>query len=142
MADQTSEMTITPGLIRHAHWLLRTALASVFVFHGVDKFLGTGVAGFAQAMNLPLAIALLVALGEIGAGIFLLLGGVIAGQTGAVITRLGAAGMVVILLGAVFMAHWGQWHFMATPTHPMGGMQFQVTMAMMTVYLMIKGNNA
>ena len=142
MSDQTYDPTVTPGLAQHAHWLLRAALASVFLFHGIDKFLGSGVAGFAQAMDLPVMIAFLVALGEVGAGIFILLGGIIAGLTGAAITRLGAVGMIVILLGAILMAHWGQWHFMATPTHPMGGMQFQVTLAMMSAYMLIKGNHA
>jgi len=142
MTDHTSDPTVAPALTRHGHWLLRAALASVFLFHGVDKFLGSGIAGFAQAMDLPVMIALLVALGEVGGGIFILLGGVVAGLAGAVITRLGAAGMIVILLGAVFIAHWGQWHFMATATHPMGGMQFQVTLAMMSAYMLIKGNHA
>ncbi len=39
------------------------------------------------------------------------------------------------------MVHWGQWHFMSTETHPMGGMQFQVTLLFMAHYLLIKGNN-
>lgn len=142
MTEHTSDPAISPTLTRQAHWVLRAALASVFLFHGVDKFLGGGIAGFAQAMDLPTIIALFVALGEIGAGIFILLGGAITGLLGSTITRFGALGMIVILLGAVFMAHWGQWHFMATPTHPMGDMQFQITLALMSVYMLIKGNNA
>ncbi len=142
MTDHTSDPTVAPGLTRHAHWLLRAALASVFIFHGIDKFLGGGIAGFAQAMDLPVVIAFLVALGELGAGIFILLGGFVSGLLGAAITRLGALGMIVILLGAILMVHWGQWHFMSTPTHPMGGMQFQVTLALMSVYMLIKGNRA
>ena len=140
MTDQTSDPTVSPALKRHAHWILRVALASVFVYHGIDKFLGSGIAGFAQIMGLPETVALLVALGEIGAGIFILLGGVVAGLAGALITRLGAVGMIVILLGAIFMAHWGQWHFMPTSTHPVGGMQFQVTLALVSAYMLIKGN--
>ena len=145
MTDHTSDPTIAGGLTRHAHWLLRVALASVFLFHGIDKFLGGGINGFAQIMGLPVmlaVLAVLVALGEIGAGVFILLGSAIAGLTGALLTRLGALAMIVILLGAIFMAHWGQWHFMATPTHPMGGMQFQVTLALISLYLLIKGNRA
>lgn len=142
MTDHTYDPTVAAGLTRHAHWLLRAALASVFLFHGIDKFLGSGIAGFAQAMGLPVVIAFLVGLGEFGAGVFILLGGVVSGLVGAVITRLGALGMIVILLGAVFMVHWGQWHFMSTPTHPMGGMQFQATLALMSLYMLIKGNRA
>jgi putative oxidoreductase len=142
MTHHTSDSSVAPWLTQNAHWLLRVSLASVFLFHGIDKFLGNGVAGFAQAMDLPVIIALLVAAGEVGAGVFILLGGVVGGLLGSAITRLGAAGMIVILLGAIFMVHWGQWHFMATATHPMGGMQFQVTLALMSAYLMIKGNRA
>jgi hypothetical protein len=37
-------------------------------------------------------------------------------------------------------AHWGQWHFMPSETHPMGGMQFQVTLLAILVYLVLNGN--
>lgn len=142
MTNQTSDPTISPSLRRHAHWILRVALASVFVYHGVDKFIGAGIAGFAQGMGLPENIALLVAVGELGAGTFILLGGLIPERSGGTITRLGAVGMIVILLGAIFMAHWGQWHFMPTATHPAGGMEFQVTLAFLSAYMLIKGNDA
>lgn len=121
---------------RHTHWLLRAAMASVFLYQGVDKFLGSGITGFAAVMELPVAIALPVALAEIGTGVLVLLGAFAGGW----ITRLGAALAVPVLLGAIFMEHWGQWHFMATPTHPLGGMQFQVTLLLLALYLMIRGN--
>lgn len=140
MANTRSDPVIAPGLTRNAHWLLRAALATVFIFHGLDKFLGGGITGFAQGMGLPPQVALLVAVGELGAGTFMLLGGLIAERSGGTITRLGAIGMIVILLGAIFMAHWGQWHFMPTATHPVGGMEFQVTLAFMSAYMLIKGN--
>jgi putative oxidoreductase len=88
-------------------------------------------------MELPIFIALLVALAEAGGGILVFIGGF----TKDWITRLGALAIVPVMLGAIFMVHWGQWHFMSTETHPMGGMQFEVTLLFMALYLLIKGNN-
>ncbi|WP_280542673.1 DoxX family protein [Chromohalobacter sp. 11-W] len=124
-----------------AHWLLRAAMASVFLYTGVDKFAGAGIQGFAQIMALPWIIALAVALGEIAAGALILLGGLVAGPVGDAITRVGALLAVPILLGAIFMEHWGQWHFMATASHPLGGMMFQVTLILIALFLMARGNH-
>ncbi|MCW4152142.1 DoxX family protein [Halomonas sp. 18H] len=123
-----------------SHWLLRIAIAGVFLYTGVDKFAGSGIQGFAQVMGLPFLIALAAALGEIAAGVLVLLGGLIKGDFGSLVTRLAGLIAVCILLGAIFMEHWGQWHFMASATHPLGGMMFQVTLALMALYLVAKGN--
>lgn len=120
----------------HAHWLLRGALASVFIYMGIDKFLGGGIEMFAAMMDLPYMIALLVALTEIGAGVLIIAGAL----TNDWISRLGALMTVPVLLGAIVMEHWGQWHFMATPTHPLGGMVFQVTLLLVALYILIRGN--
>lgn len=125
-------------LSRHAHWVLRFALASVFVYHGIDKFMGGGIAEFSGAMGLPWGIALLVALTEIGAGLLVIAGAFTSGW----ITRLGALLVIPVMLGAIFMVHLGQWHFMATSTHPLGGMQFQMTLLMIALYLLIRGNQS
>ncbi|WP_372613962.1 DoxX family protein [Halomonas sp.] len=127
---------------RHAHWLLRFALASVFLYMGIDKFMGSGIGEFSRMMELSVVLGAAVALGEITAGLLILLGGVATNPLGDLITRLGALIMAPILLGAIFMVHWGQWHFMATATHPLGGMMFQVTLVMLAGYLLVKGNHA
>lgn len=139
MATHTEprDETLEPAY-RHAHWALRFALASVFIYHGVDKFMGGGVAEFATAMGLPWIMGLLVALTEIAAGVLVVAGALV----NTWVTRLGALLVVPIMLGAIVMEHWGQWHFMATATHPLGGMQFQVTLLMVAVYLLIRGNDA
>jgi len=121
---------------RHAHWFIRAAFVSVFLYMGIDKFMGNGIAGFAAVMELPYLMALLVALAEIGAGVFIVLGALTNGW----ITRLGAVMTVPVLLGAIVMEHWGQWHFMATPTHPLGGMMFQVTLLFVALYILVRGN--
>jgi putative oxidoreductase len=140
-APPAAQTDAASGFARHAHWALRIALASVFIYHGLDKFIGgAGPAGFAAAMGLPAIVGFLVALGEIGAGAFVILGGFMRNAMGELVTRLGALGAIVILLGAIFMVHMGQWNFMPTATHPMGGMEFQATLMFIAVYLLSKGN--
>lgn len=119
------------------HWLLRFPLIGVFLYMGVDKFMGGGIDEFAQMMRFPWLIAVLVPLAEISAGVLILAGAF----TGSWITRLGALLTLPVLLGAIFMVHWGQWHFMPSATHPMGGMMFQVTLFMLALYLLIRGND-
>ena len=121
---------------RHAHWFVRAAFLSVFLYTGIDKFMGSGIDGFAAVMELPYLMALLVALAEIGAGALIVLGGLTNGW----ITRLGAVMTVPVMLGAIVMEHWGQWHFMATPTHPLGSMMFQVTLLLVALYILVRGN--
>ena len=127
-------MATLSTLAQHAHWALRIAISSVFLYHGLDK-LGN-LAGFAEMAAMPVAIATLVALAEAGGGILVFVGGFSKDW----MTRLGALMIIPVMLGAIFMVHWGQWHFMATETHPMGGMQFQVTLLLISVYLLLKGN--
>lgn len=121
---------------RHAHWVLRAGLAAVFLYMGIDKFMGGGIGGFASVFGLPVFLATLVALGEIGAGLLILLGG----ATNGWITRLSALGMIGILLGAIFMAKWGQWHFAPSAGYPLGGMMFEVTMLALAIYFLVRGN--
>jgi putative oxidoreductase len=120
----------------HAHWALRLALASVFIYHGAQK-LG-GVEGFAQMMNLSYATALAVALAEFVGGILIVAGGF----TRASVTRLGAALFVPVMAGAIALVHWGQWNFVANESYPMGGSEFQVTLLLISLYFVLKGNRA
>ncbi len=120
----------------YAHWLLRTPLALVMLYHGLDKWLGSGLAGFAEGIGLPFAVAAAVATSEVAAGLCLLIGAI----AGDWITRLGAALACPVLLGAIFMVHWGQWHFLPSASHPMGGLEFQVTLLFLATYLLIRGN--
>jgi len=134
----STEDPTTTALDNHAHWLLRLALASIFIYYGIDKFMGGGIAEFSGATGLPAPLATLVALTELGAGVLVLIGAV----TSTWITRLGAFLVFPVMIGAIFMVHWGQWHMMPTPTHPMGGMGFQVTLLFVAGYLFIRGNKA
>ena len=118
----------------HAHWLLRVALGSVFLIHGLDKVLG--LAGFSQMMGISLPISALVAFAEVAGG-----AGIIVGTfTRDIVTRLAGLAVIPVMLGAIFMVHWGQWSFMSSTTHPAGGMEFQVVLLLVAVYFLISGN--
>ena len=120
----------------HAHWALRIALASVFIFHGVGKF--AGLEQFAQMMNLSMVTAILVALAETAGGVMVLFGSL----TRDWITRIGAAMLLPVMAGAIVMVHWGQWSFVPSENFPMGGMEFQVVLALLALFFVLKGNRA
>lgn len=125
------------ALKNNAHWLLRIALASVFLFHGIGKFAGEGgINGFAAMMELPYIVALLVALAEVGGGLGILVGGF--GLP--LISRLSGLAMIPVLLGAIFLVHWGQWSFVASESHPMGGMEFQVVLLLLATFFAVGGD--
>jgi putative oxidoreductase len=118
----------------NAHWLLRAAFAGVFIFHGLGKLLD--LSGFAGMMGLSIPIAVLVALAEVAGGF----GIVIGAFTKDFVTRLAGLAIIPVMLGAIFMVHWGQWSFMASDTHPAGGMEFQVVLLLIATYFLITGN--
>lgn len=130
-------MKILDNISPQAHWCLRIALASVFLYHGLTKFPMLGQ--LAEMMKMPVYMIALIALMETGGAVLILLGGFLKDW----MTRLGALMIIPVMLGAIFMVHWGQWNnFAHTETHPMGGMEFQVTLLLIALYLFIKGNNA
>ncbi len=124
------------GLAGHVHWLLRVALSSVYLYHGITKL--PALEGIANMQGLPLAIVLLVPLGEIVGGALIVLGGFMSGEDRRWLTRFGDLMFTPVIIGAIVLFHWGQWTFVSTATHPMGGMEFQVTLLLMQLYLLIK----
>ncbi len=120
----------------YAHWLLRIALASVFLYHGILKVMALG--GFVEMSGLPMPVAALVAFAEVAGG-----AGIIVGAfTNDLITRLAALAIVPVMLGAIFMVHWGQWNFLASDSHPMGGIEFQAVLLLIALYFLVTGNAA
>ena len=118
-----------------AHWAPRVALASVFIYHGTTKF--PVAQGMAEMMGMPIAMIYLLATMEVGGALLVLLGGFGAAWA----TRLGAVIISPVMLGAIFMVHWPRWSFVATDSHPMGGMEFQVTLLLILLYLFVRGNS-
>ncbi len=120
----------------YAHWLLRIALASVFLYHGILKVIALG--GFVEMSGLPMPVAALVAFAEVAGG-----AGIIVGAfTNDLITRLAALAIIPVMLGAIFMVHWGQWNFLVSESHPMGGIEFQTVVLLIALYFLIMGNAA
>lgn len=122
----------------NAHWLLRIALASVLVFHGLLKF--TNLDGFAQMLPISYLEVVLVALAETGGGLLILLGGFRDDRFSDFATRIGAALNIPVIVGAIAIVHWGRWNFVPSESHPMGGFEFQAVLLLLTVFLVITGN--
>ncbi len=131
-----TEEDFSQRLGTYAHWALRAALASVFIYHGAQKL--SGLDQFAHMMNLSYAVALLVALAEFVGGILVVTGGF----TRDWVTRLGAGFFIPVMIGALALVHWGQWSFVPTESYPMGGSEFQVTLLLISLYFVLKGNRA
>ena len=125
-------------LTNNAHWLLRIALASVFIYHGVLKFLNLD--GFAQMLPISYFQVVLVALAETGGGLLVLAGGFGADRISDLATRVGAALNIPVIIGAITIVHWGQWNFVPSETHPMGGFEFQTVLLLLMLYLSFTGN--
>ena len=120
----------------YAHWLLRIALASVFLYHGFGKVVNLG--GFVEMTGLPMPVAALVTFAEVAGGAGIIIGAF----TNDLITRLAGLAIVPVMLGAIFMNHWGQWSFLASETHPMGGIEFQTVLLLIALYFLVVGNAA
>ncbi len=127
-------------LTSNAHWLLRIALASVFVFHGVLKLMN--LEGFAQMLPISYTEVVLVALAETGGGLLVLFGGLGNDRIFDLATRIGAALNIPVIIGAISMIHWGRWNFLPSETHPLGGFEFQAVLLLIMLFLVITGNRS
>ena len=89
-------------------WLLRLSLGTSFILHGLGKFPmpADGMVKLFESKGIlfPELTASLVALGEVGAGAAVIIGGFL-GAAGHLVTRLGGGAVVVIMIGALLIAH-------------------------------------
>ena len=119
-------------------WLLRLSLGTSFILHGLGKFPmpADGMVKLFENKGIlfPELTASLVALGEVGAGAAVIIGGFL-GATGHLVTRLGGGAVAVIMIGALFIAHpdWliTQKLFMSE----------QIFLLALGTYFAIRGNN-
>ena len=125
-------------LTTKAHWLLRATLASVFAYHGLLK-LGN-LEGFAAMLPISYSSVVLVTLAETFGGVLILIGGLGRTHVFDMITRIGAALNVPVMLGAIWLVHWGRWNFVPSEDHPMGGMEFQVVLLLIMLFFIAVGN--
>lgn len=127
------------NLKANAHWLLRAVLAAVFLYHGLTKF--PAAAMMAKGMGMPIAMIYMLGMMEAVGGILILLGG-LKQSWSALATKIATVIFAIVMIGAIAMVHWPQWSFVATPEKPMGGMEFQVTLLALSVYLFLKAEEA
>ena len=130
-------MKIQDRLTANAHWLLRISVVSVFLYHGILKF--SNLQGFAGMLPISFTEVVFVALANVGSAL-IILGGFRNDVLSDLATRIGAALNIPVMIGAISLVHWGRWNFVPTDTHPMGGMEFQVTLALIMLFLAITGN--
>jgi putative oxidoreductase len=126
-------------LTTNAHWFLRIALASVFIYHGLLKF--SNLEAFAQMLPISYLQVVLVAAAETGGGLLVLLGGFRDDALSDLATRIGAALNLPVIIGAIVLVHWGRWNFVPSETHPMGGFEFQAVLTFVMLYVAITGNS-
>jgi uncharacterized membrane protein YphA (DoxX/SURF4 family) len=122
-----------------APWLLRLSLGISFFLHGYGKFplppQKMVVSFESKGIIWPELITSLVALGEVIAGIGIVLGGLLFNQLGNLITRLSGGAVVVIMIGAFAIAH-PDW-FITKDLF----MSEQIFLFILGLYFAIKGNN-
>ena len=101
--------SIAKPLIPITPWLLRLGLGTSFILHGIGKFPlpPEKMVTWFESMGYmyPEIVTSLVALGEVGAGVGIILGGLLNNHVGNLITRLSGGAVGVIMLGAIFIAH-------------------------------------
>ena len=130
--------SIAKPLIPITPWLLRLGLGTSFILHGIGKFPlpPEKMVTWFESMGYmyPEIVTSLVALGEVGAGAGIILGGLLNHHVGNLITRLSGGAVGVIMLGAIFIAH-SDW--LVTKKLFMSE---QIFLFLIGLYFAIKGN--
>ena len=130
--------SIAKPLVPITPWLLRLGLGTSFILHGLGKFPlpPEKMVTWFESMGYmqPEIVTSLVALGEVGAGVGIILGGLINNHVGNLITRLSGGAVGVIMLGAIFIAH-SDW--LVTKKLFMSE---QIFLFLIGLYFAIKGN--
>ena len=118
----------------YGHWLLRVALAGVFVIHGIGNFMN--MTGFAQTLHVPTFVATVLALAEIVGGILVFVGGFLEDW----MTRLGALLLIPVLLMVMLMT--GDMSLTLSRIDVMSGMGYMIVLVLISLYVLLKGNKA
>ena len=115
-------------------WLLRLGLGISFIFHGLGKF-PLPPQKLIDYFGFSPELASFVAISELGAGILLILGGVLKGHVGNLVTRFAAGVIVIVMTFAFILAH-SDWFIT-----PKLFMSEQIFLMIIGLYFFIKGNN-
>ena len=128
---------IANPLFGFADWIIRLGLGISFFLHGFGK-LPLDASGL-LASNLGYPIALMVAWGEVLAGLGIILGGLIAGTIGSLITRISGGAIGVIMIGAISIAH-SNWGIFFGERGSVLFASEQLFLLLLGIYFAIKGN--
>jgi putative oxidoreductase len=108
---------------------IRIACSAVFLFHGstilFGAFGGPGPAKFAGFIHAPLIVGYLVGIGQFFGAIGILLG---------VFARIAAAGIAIIMLGAIYLVHLPRGFDISH-----GGFEYAFTLLLIAVALVFTG---
>ena len=131
--------SIAKPMIPIAPWLLRLGLGTSFILHGIGKLPlpPEKMVTWFESMGYmyPELVTSLVAIGEIAAGVGIILGGLISGHIGNLISRLSGGAVVVIMIGAIVIAH-SDWLITKKLI-----MSEQIFLLILGLYFSIKGND-
>ena len=116
-----------------SRWLIRFGLGIAFSIHGLSKF-PLPPEALIKYFGFSPFLASLVALAELGAGLFLIIGGFIKGPIGNLITRASALTITVVMINAFALAH-RDW-FITTKLFT----SEQIFLLIIALYFLIKGN--
>jgi uncharacterized membrane protein YphA (DoxX/SURF4 family) len=114
-------------------WLIRFGLGIAFSIHGLSKFPLPSEA-LIKYFGFSPFLASLVALAELGGGLFLIIGGFIKGPVGNLITRVSALTITIIMINALALAH-RDW-FITTKLFT----SEQIFLLIIALYFLIRGN--
>jgi putative oxidoreductase len=122
----------TPAQINAALLILRIASALAFLYHGsailFGAFGGPGPKGFSALMHMPALVGYLVGLAQFAGGLAILSG---------VLIRLGAACIIVVMLGAILLVHLPHGFNVSK-----GGMEYALMQLLLALALLITGAGA
>ena len=122
-----------------APWLLRLSLGIAFFIHGYGKFPlpPEKMVGWFGSIGIPAPelVSSMVALGEVSAGIGIVVGGLLGSSLGHLITRLSGGAVAVIMVGAFSIAH-ADWFITAKLFT-----SEQIFLVAIGLYFAIKGND-
>ena len=125
-------LPIAPGL-------LRLGLGTSFILHGLGKFPlpPEKMVTWFESMGYmyPEVVTSMVAVGEVAAGVGIIIGGLVSNNIGTLITRLSGGAVVVIMIGAILIAH-SDWLITKKLF-----MSEQIFLLILGLYFAIKGNN-
>ena len=128
-------MTFLDDYAPAAHWFVRLAFASVFLFHGLQKALMSGpYEMMVGKMGMPAPVFYLVTFAEVAAGAGVLVGPFMSD----LITRLAGLAGAPVMLGAIFIVHLPHgWSFM---NEGPGGIEFPAVLFLLSLYFLLVGN--